>query len=65
MTNTIHETQVKYQPFPLLAKKLKDLQKNLSDAQWEGNQSDIDRLCQQIDSVEVQISLGEKYDIPF
>ena len=61
----IHQTEVKFQPFPLLAKKLKDLEKNLSDAQWENDRTKIDKLSQQIQSVQVQIDLGEKYDIPF
>jgi hypothetical protein len=60
-----HSTEVKYIPFPLLAVKLKDYEKRLSDATWEEDQSQVEKLKNEIYNIQVQISLGEKYDIPF
>lgn len=60
-----HETEVKYLPFPLLANKLKEYKKQLSDATWEENQEEIAKLKGKIHSTEIQIALGEVYDIPF
>ena len=60
-----HETEVKYLPFPLLARQLIDYEKQLSDAVWDENQKEIAKLKDKIHSIEIQISLGEVYDIPF
>jgi hypothetical protein len=60
-----HETEIKYLEFPLLARKLKEYKKQLSDAIWEENKEKIDKLKDKIHSTEVQIALGEVYDIPF
>lgn len=60
-----HETEVKYLPFPLLAKQLKEYKKQLSDATWEENQEEIAKLKGKIHFTEIQIALGEVYDVPF
>jgi len=66
MTELYHETEIKPLPFPLLAVKLKEYRKLLSDASWEEkDQKDIDKLKDMIKSIEFQISLGETYDVPF
>lgn len=60
-----HETEVRYLPFPLLARQLKNYEKQLSDAVWEENQEWIAKLKDKIHYTKIQISLGEVYDIPF
>ena len=61
----LHETEIKYLPFPLLARQLKEYKKQLSDAVWEENQDKIAKLKDKIRSTEIQIALGETYDVPF
>lgn len=65
MSGSFHETEVTFIPFPLLSIKLKDYRKRLSDAVWEEDQELIRLLRYEINSIETQIALGEKYDIPF
>ena len=65
MYELAHETEVVYIPFPLLAVKLKDYKKRLSDAVWEEDEELIRLLKYEINSIETQIALGEKYDLPF
>jgi len=66
MNTFYHETEILVQPFPLLAVKLKEYKKLLSDATWEEkDDKEIDKLKSKIQSIELQISLGEKYDVPF
>ena len=65
MSTLVHETEVTYFTFPLLAVQLKEYKKQLSDAVWEENQDKIAKLKDKIHSTEVQISLGEVYDVPF
>ena len=60
-----HETETVYYTFPLLAVKLKDYEKRLSDAVWEEDEELIRILKYEINSIETQIALGEKYDLPF
>ena len=59
------EIEVVYIPFPLLTVKLKDCKKRLSDAVWEEDQELARLLRYEINNIETQIALGEKYDIPF
>ena len=59
------EIEVVYIPFPLLTVKLKDYKKRLSDAVWEEDQELARLLRYEINNIETQIALGEKYDIPF
>lgn len=66
MQELYHETEIKVLPFPLLAVKLKEYKKLLSDAAWEEKDiKEIDKLKSKIQSIEFQISLGEKYEVPF
>ena len=65
MSETYHETEVKYLPFPLLIVKLKDYKKRLSDAIWEEDQELARLLRYEINSIESQIARGEMYDVPF
>lgn len=65
MSTLSHNTEVKYIPYPLLAVKLKDYQKRLSDATWDEDKSQVEKLKKEIYNIQIQISLGEKYDIPF
>jgi hypothetical protein len=65
MSTLTYKTEVKYIPFPLLAVKLKDYEKRLSDATWDEDKSQVEKLKKEIYNIQVQISLGEKYDIPF
>ena len=65
MSTLSHKTEVKFIPYPLLAVKLKDYQKRLSDATWDEDKSQVEKLKKEIYNIQVQISLGEKYDIPF
>ena len=59
------ETEVVYLPFPLLSRQLKEYKKRLSDAQWDENSALVAKLKDKIYNTEIQIKLGEKYDIPF
>lgn len=65
MSTLVHETKVTYFTFPLLAVQLKEYKKQLSDAVWEENQDKIAKLKDKIRSTEIQIALGETYDVPF
>jgi hypothetical protein len=65
MSALVHETEVTYFTFPLLAVQLKEYKKQLSDAVWEENQEKIAKLKDMIRFTEIQIALGETYDIPF
>ena len=65
MSTLIHETEVTYFTFPLHAVQLKEYKKQLSDAIWEENQDKIAKLKDKIRSTEIQIALGETYDVPF
>ena len=65
MSTLVHETEVTYYTFPLLARQLKEYKKQLSDAVWEENQDKIAKLKDKIRSTEISILLGETYDIPF
>ena len=65
MYNMNHETETVYYTFPLLAVKLKDCKKRLSDAVWEEDHTLARLLEYEINSIETQIALGEKYDLPF
>ena len=66
MSTLYHETEVRVLPFPLLAVKLKEYKKLLSDATWEDkDKEEIDKLKSKIQSIEFQISLGEQYEVPF
>ena len=65
MSSSDHKTEVRYIPFPLLSVKLKDYQKRLSDAMWEEDNNEVEKLKNKIYNTQVQINLGEKYDIPF
>lgn len=60
-----HETEIRYLEFPLLCVKLKDYKKRLSDAIWEEDQELARLLKYEINSIETQIALGEKYEVPF
>lgn len=60
-----YQTQVKYITFPLLAVKLKEYKKRLTDAIWEKDFMLSKILEHEIFMIETQIALGEKYDIPF
>jgi len=60
-----HETVIVPYTFPLLAVKLKQYKKQLSDAVWEEDQKRVELLTNQIYNIEVSIALGEKYDVPF
>lgn len=65
MSTIVHETEVTYYTFPLLARQLREYKKQLSDAVWEENQDKIAKLKDKIRSTEIQIALGETYDVPF
>ena len=65
MNQLQHETEVTYYTLPLLAVQLKEYKKQLSDAVWEENQDKIAKLKDKIRSTEIQIALGETYDVPF
>jgi hypothetical protein len=65
MSSLQHNTEVKYIPFLLLAVKLKDYKKRLTDAVWDEDVTLARLLEYEINIIETQIALGEKYDIPF
>ena len=65
MSTLVHETEVTYYTFPLLARQLKEYKKQLSDAVWEENHDKIAKLKDKIRSTEISILLGETYDVPF
>jgi len=44
---------------------IRKLKKKLSDAEWENKEVEIQRLKSEIKSLNISLSLGEKYIIPF
>lgn len=59
---------VKYcteEPFPLIIDKIRELEKELSDASWEDNEERIYKLKLDIKYLKSYIELGEQYIVPF
>ena len=53
------------EPFPRIDDKIKELQQQLSDASWNDDQEQFNKIKLEIDKWKYYIRLGETYIVPF
>jgi len=59
------EIEVKRLPFPLIARLLKQREKDLSDYLWENDVDNIKKAEDDIRVYKLKLELGEVYEVPF
>jgi hypothetical protein len=60
-----HETEIKPLPFPLIARLLKERQKDLASYIWENDFANAKKAEEDIKTYRFKLELGDIYEVPF